>query len=104
MHSLICFTVYILTSLVLGVELLPLTTKWKHNKNDLGGLEECEGWYIFVFLLRNTIVSVVVMVGTWMGYGQLLYCMVGLQLIYILLMVLKRPYSKSIHMVGMLMC
>ena len=70
-----------------------------HGQN-LQGLKEAKPWYIRLFLVRSLLMAVLINVGITVGYQLLLYIMILLQLTYLVLMLIARPYYLTIDNIG----
>jgi hypothetical protein len=66
----------------------------------LQGLKEAKPWYIRLFLVRSLLMVVLINVGITVGYQLLVYIVILLQLAYLVLMLIARPYYRTIDNIG----
>ena len=64
------------------------------KKGESIGLNEAKGRYIPLFLLRSTLISVLIFLGALFEFNTLLYFIVGVQTLYFLMVTFGRPYKR----------
>ena len=69
---------------------------------ELTTLRDAKCCYIPVFLARSLIFSTIIFLGVDNTFDTLLYCLLSLQFIYIIIVILYRPYKKALDNVSLI--
>ena len=95
-----------IVSVVIAVEFIDMKLVDKQKKGErsrqLRGLKEAKGWYVRLFLGRAVLLVAIIEVGITMGYNVLIYPLFLIQLVYLIVLVIGRPYHKKLDNVGLL--
>jgi hypothetical protein len=70
----------------------------------LRGLRYAKSWYIPLFLSKQVLVASILELGIIFSFDLVLFVLVGLELLYILLLLINRPYLSVFDNLGAFFC
>ena len=66
------------------------------------GLQEAKSWYVKLFLTRSVLFVLMIEVGITSGYDLLIYLITLLEVAYFFLIIITKPYYRTIDNLGLI--
>jgi TRAP-type C4-dicarboxylate transport system permease large subunit len=96
----------IIPGAVMGVEALwfVMSSAQKNQSLEMGGLETTKSWYVPLFMGRLIFIGLFIIGATFVSTEFVLYPLAILIVLYLLLVILLRPYDGVFHNIGVILC
>jgi hypothetical protein len=75
-----------------------------YTHRHLKGESNVKNWYVPLFLLRSFAIALLIEAGIPLSLSKTLYAAIAIEVVYLVLILIKRPYESILHGVGVIFC